>query len=168
MTTTGFGTTGFAGWGGFSPILLVLLGVVGGCAGSTSGGIKVVRVVILLRQGARELRQLVHARGRFHVKLGGLSVPGQALAAVTGFCTLYVLSYLVLTLALAATGLDFLSAWSAIGATISNTGPGLGAFGPHFRALSDAGTWICSFAMILGRLEVFTLLVLFTPTFWKE
>ncbi|HVF34462.1 MAG TPA: potassium transporter TrkG [Candidatus Saccharimonadia bacterium] len=168
LTTTGFTTTGFAGWSGFAPVLMILLGTIGGCAGSTAGGIKVVRIVVLLRQGAREMIQLVHPRGRFHVKLGQLSVPGQALAAVTGFCTLYAVSFLVLTLALAATGLDFLTAWSAIGATLSNLGPGLGRVGVHFGDLSDVAVWICSFAMILGRLEIFTLLVLFMPAFWKE
>lgn len=168
LTTTGFTTTGFAGWGGFSPMLMILLGTIGACAGSTSGGIKIVRVVVLLRQGGREMLQLVHPRGRFHVKLGTLSVPGAALAAVTGFCTLYAVSFLVLTLALAATGLEFLTAWSAIGATLSNMGPGLDRVAVHFGGLSDAAMWICSFAMILGRLEIFTLLVLFTPAFWKE
>jgi trk system potassium uptake protein TrkH len=168
MTTTGFVTTGFAEWGGFAPLLMVLLGTIGGCAGSTAGGIKVVRIVVLLRQGGREVLQLVHPRGRFHVKLGSMSVPGQALAAVTGFCTLYVLSYMVLVLVLSSTGLDFVTAWSAIGVTMSNMGPGLGGVAVHFRDLNDFAVWVCSFAMILGRLEVFTLLVLFTPTFWKE
>ena len=168
LTTTGFTTTGFAGWSGFAPILMILLGTIGGCAGSTAGGIKVVRIVVLLRQGAREMLQLVHPRGRFHVKLGALSVPGQALAAVTGYCTLYAVSFLVLTLALTATGLDFLSAWSAIGATLSNLGPGLGVVAVHYGGLSDIAVWICSFAMVLGRLEIFTLLVLFMPAFWKE
>ncbi|HET9483767.1 MAG TPA: potassium transporter TrkG [Xanthomonadales bacterium] len=168
LSTTGFTTTGFGGWGGLAPILMILLGTVGGCAGSTAGGIKVVRVVVLLRQSGREMLQLVHPRGRFHVKLGAMSVPGQALAAVTGFVTLYAISFLVLTLALSATGLDFLTAWSAIGATLSNMGPGLGQVAVTFAGLDDLPVWICSFAMVLGRLEIFTLLVLFTPAFWKE
>lgn len=168
MTTTGLTTTGFAGWGGFSPILIILLATIGGCAGSTAGGMKVVRVVVLLRQGAREMLQLVHPRGRFHVKLGALSVPGQALAAVTGFCTLYAVSFLALTLALSATGLDFTSAWSATGVMLSNAGPGLGTVAVHVAELPDIAVWICAFAMVLGRLEIFTLLVLFTPAFWKE
>ncbi|HEX6363784.1 MAG TPA: potassium transporter TrkG, partial [Albitalea sp.] len=157
LSTTGFTTTGFGGWGGLAPILMILLGTVGGCAGSTAGGIKVVRVVVLLRQGGREMLQLVHPRGRFHVKLGAMSVPGQALAAVTGFVTLYAISFLVLTLALSATGLDFLTAWSAIGATLSNMGPGLGQVAVTFAGLDDLPVWICSFAMVLGRLEIFTL-----------
>jgi len=112
--------------------------------------------------------QLVHPRGRFLVKIGGHSVPGAVLAAVTAFCTLYVFSYVVMALALAATGVDLVTAWSAVAACINNMGPGLGVVSVHFRDLNDASVWICSFAMILGRLEVFTVLVLFTPAFWKE
>jgi trk system potassium uptake protein TrkH len=168
MTTTGFTTVGFSGWPSFAPMLLVLIGFVGGCSGSTSGGMKVVRVMILFRQGAREVLQLIHPRGRFLVKIGGLSVPGSVLAAVTAFCTLYVFSYVVMALALAATGVDLVTAWSAVAACINNMGPGLGVVSMHFRDLSDPAVWICSFAMILGRLEVFTVLVLFTPAFWKE
>jgi trk system potassium uptake protein TrkH len=168
LTTTGFTTTGFFTWPGFAPMLLVLIGFVGGCSGSTSGGMKVVRIVILFRQGARELLQLVHPKGRFMVKLGRTSVPGQVLAAVTGFCTLYVFSFMVMTLLLTAVGVDLVTAWSAIAACINNMGPALGVAGPHFRDLNDAASWICTFAMILGRLEVFTVLVLFTRAFWKE
>jgi len=168
LTTTGYTTTGFAGWPGFAPMLLVLIGFVGGCSGSTSGGMKVVRVMILFRQGAREVLQLIHPRGRFLVKIGGLSVPGAVLAAVTAFCTLYVFSYVVMALALAGTGVDLVTAWSAVAVCINNMGPGLGLVSVHFRDLEDAAVWICSFAMILGRLEVFTVLVLFSPAFWKE
>ncbi len=168
ITTTGFTSTGFFTWPGFAPMLLILIGFIGGCSGSTSGGLKIVRVVILFRQGAREMLQLVHPKGRFVVKLGHTSVPGQVLAAVTGFCTLYVFSYVVMALLLAAVGVDLVTAWSAVAACINNMGPALGVAGPHFRDLNDAAIWICSFAMILGRLEVFTVLILFTPAFWRE
>jgi trk system potassium uptake protein TrkH len=168
LTTTGLTTTGFANWPGFAPTLLILVGFIGGCSGSTSGGLKVTRVVILFRQGGRELLQLVHPRGRFLVKLGRTSVPGLVLAAVTGFCTLYAFSFLVMTLLLTAVGVDQVTAWSAVAACINNMGPALGAAAVHFRDLNDAAVWICSFAMILGRLEVFTVLVLFTPAFWRE
>ena len=120
VTTTGFTTTGFSGWPSFAPMLLILIGFVGGCSGSTSGGMKVVRVMILFRQGAREVLQLVHPRGRFLVKIGGHSVPGAVLAAVTAFCTLYVFSYVVMALALAATGVDLVTAWSAVGGPCSS------------------------------------------------
>jgi trk system potassium uptake protein TrkH len=168
ITTTGFTTTGFAGWPGFAPLLLILIAFVGGCSGSTSGGMKVVRILLLFRQGLRELAQLVHPRGRFVVKLGGQTVSGAVLAAVTGFCTLYVVCFTVLTLVLASTGLDLLSAFSAVATAITNLGPGLGVVASTFRDVNDFGVWVCSFAMLLGRLEVFALLVLFTPAFWRE
>lgn len=168
ITTTGFTTTGFATWPGYSPLLLILIGFVGGCSGSTAGGMKVVRIVVLFRQGLREIAQLVHPRGRFVVKLGQVTVPGAVLAAVTGFCTLYVVCFTMLTLALAATGLDLLSAFSAVATCINNMGPGLNSVTSNFREVSDTGVWICSFAMLLGRLEIFTVLVLFTPSFWRQ
>jgi trk system potassium uptake protein TrkH len=149
-------------------LALILVAFIGGCSGSTAGGMKTVRIMILFLQGVREIRQLVHPRGRFLVKLGKLSVPGAVLAAVTGFCTLYVAAFTVITMILSVTGLDLLSAFSAAASSINNLGPGLGVVASNFRELTDFGTWVCSFAMILGRLEVFTLLVLFTPTFWRE
>jgi trk system potassium uptake protein TrkH len=168
LTTTGLTTEGFADWPGFAPLALILVAFIGGCSGSTAGGMKTVRIMILFLQGVREIRQLVHPRGRFLVKLGKLSVPGAVLAAVTGFCTLYVAAFTVITMILSVTGLDLLSAFSAAASSINNLGPGLGVVASNFRELTDFGTWVCSFAMILGRLEVFTLLVLFTPTFWRE
>lgn len=168
ITTTGFTTTGFAQWPGYAPLLLILIAFIGGCSGSTSGGMKVVRVVLLFRQGLRELQQLVHPRGRFVVKLGGMTVSGAVLAAVTGFCTLYVACFTVLTLVMATTGLDLLSAFAAVAASITNLGPGLGVVASTFRDVNDFGVWVCSFAMLLGRLEIFALLVLFTPAFWRE
>lgn len=168
ITTTGFFTDAVYVWPGFAPMLLVLIAFVGGCSGSTAGGMKVARVLMLFRQGAREILQLVHPRGRFVVKLGGVTVSGAVLAAVTGFCTLYVFSYVVLSMAMAASGEDLVTSWSAVAACINNVGTALGNAGPHFRDLNPVATWICTLAMILGRLEVFTVLVLFTPTFWRE
>lgn len=168
VTTTGFTTVGFTDWPGFAPLALILVGFIGGCSGSTSGGIKIVRIVILFKQGWREIQQLVHPRGRFIVKLGELSVPGAVLAAVTAFCTLHIACFTLLTLALASLGLDLLSAFSAAASMLNNLGPGLGVVASNFRDVGDAGVWLCSFAMILGRLEIFTVLVLLTPAFWRE
>ena len=168
LTTTGFTVADFSAWPAFAPLMLVLVAFVGGCSGSTTGGMKTMRIMLLFRQGTREIQQLVHPRGRFVVKLGDSTVPGAALAAVTGFCTLYVACFTVLTLVLTLTGLDLLSAFSAAASSITNLGPGLGAVAVTFRDVSDFGTWVCSFAMLLGRLEVFALLVLFTPAFWRE
>lgn len=168
ITTTGYTTVGFTDWPGFAPLLLVMLGFIGGCAGSTSGGIKVARVQMVVRQGLREIKQLVHPKGQFVVKVGGKRVSESVVISVAGFCTLYILSYLVMTLLLTALGVDIVTAFSAIGASLNNLGPGLGSVATHFRDLEDAQVWICSFAMVLGRLEVFTLLVLLTPQFWQE
>lgn len=168
MSTTGYATSDLAGWPSYATMLLLLSGFVGGCAGSTSGGVKVARTVMLFRQGAREVLQLVHPRGRFLVKMGGVNVPGAVLAAVTGFCTLYVVSYVAIALAVAATGVDMLSAWAAAASCLNNMGPGVGPLAAQFGALNPVATWILSFAMVLGRLEVFTILVLFTPAFWRE
>jgi trk system potassium uptake protein TrkH len=168
LSTTGFATSGLDSWPHYALMVLLLVGFIGGCSGSTAGGVKVARVVMLFRQGAREVLQLVHPRGRFLVKMGGMNVPGAVLAAVTGFCTLYVACYVAVAIALSATGVDILTAWSAAAACLNNTGPGLGPLATEFGHLNTAATWICSFAMILGRLEVFTILVLFTPAFWRE
>lgn len=168
ITTTGFVTTGFVDWPGMAPLLLVMVGFIGGCAGSTSGGIKVARVQMVVRQGMRELRQLVHPRGQFLVKVGGKRVSESVVISVAGFCTLYILIYLVMTLLLTADGVDIVTAFSAVAACLNNMGPGLGAVASHFRDLGDFSVWVCSLAMVAGRLEVFTLLVLLTPQFWRD
>jgi trk system potassium uptake protein TrkH len=168
ITTTGFTSGSFAQWPGMAPLLLVMLSFIGGCAGSTAGGMKVARVQMVVRQGLREIRQLVHPKGQFLVKIGGKRVSESVVISVGGFCALYILSYLVMTLALTATGVDIVTAFSAVAACINNVGPGLGSVSAHFSGLNDASVWICSFAMILGRLEVFTVLVLLTPQFWTE
>ena len=168
ITTTGFTTVGFDDWPGFAPLMLVMIGFIGGCAGSTSGGIKVARVQMVVRQGLREIKQLVHPKGQFLVKVGGKRVSESVVISVAGFCTLYIMSYLVMTLLLTALGVDILTAFSAIAACLNNLGPGLGEVAVHFRDLDDLPVWICSLAMVLGRLEVFTLLVLLTPQFWQE
>lgn len=168
ITTTGFATSGFAGWPSFVPLLLVMLSFVGGAAGSTTGGMKVARVVMVVRQGLREVKQLVHPKGQFLVKMGGKRVSESIVLSVSGFCTLYILTFLAMMLALTATGVDIVTAFGAMAACMNNLGPGLGEVAMHFRDMNDVGVAICSFAMVLGRLEVFTLLVLFTPAFWKE
>lgn len=168
ITTTGFTSTGFIDWPGLAPLLLIMIGFVGGCAGSTAGGIKVARVQMVVRQGLREIKQLVHPKGQFLVTLGGKRVSESVVISVAGFCTLYIFSYLVMTLILAATGVDIVTAFSAVAACINNMGPGLGMVASNFQALDDLSIWVCSFAMILGRLEIFTVLVLLTPQFWKE
>ncbi|MEO5738127.1 MAG: TrkH family potassium uptake protein, partial [Variovorax sp.] len=168
LSTTGFVTTGFVDWPGAAPLILVLIAFIGGASGSTAGGIKVARWQMLVRQGLREVRQLVHPKGQFVVKLGGKRVSESVVISVGGFFTLYVLCYFALVMMLAATGTETHTALAAIAASLTNVGPGLGDVAVHFASLDDFATWVCSFSMILGRLEVFTILVLLTPQFWNE
>ncbi len=168
LSTSGYVTTGYSEWPGAAPLLLLLVAFVGGCSGSTAGGMKVARWQMLVRQGLREIRQLVHPRGQFVVKVGGKRVSESVVISVGGFFTLYLLSFVVLTLVLASTGLESSTAISAIAACLNNLGAGVGGIATHFESLSDFATWVCSFTMVLGRLEVFTILVLLTPQFWNE
>ncbi len=168
LTTTGFTTSDFTVWPSFAPLLLVLVAFVGGSSGSTSGGMKVARVTMAVRQGLREVKQLVHPRGQFIVKMGGRQVPERIVLSVSGFCTLYVMCFAGVMLALSATGIDLVTAFSAAAASINNLGPGLGDISVHFGALPTSAVWICTVGMLLGRLEVFTVLVLFAPSFWRD
>ena len=166
-TTTGFTTSGFHWWPTFLPILLILMSAVGGCAGSTAGGMKIIRVILLYKQGRREIEQLIHPKALIPIKLGGRPVPNQVIDAVWGFFALYILSYVLLSLALAATGVDLVTAFSAVTACLNNLGPGLGTVAENYAEISVAGKWILAGSMLLGRLEIFTLLVLLTPSFWQ-
>ena len=168
LTTTGFGTTGFVDWPGFAPLALVMLSFIGGCAGSTSGGMKLARVQMIVRQGIRELKQLVHPKGQFLVKVGGRRVSESVVISVAGFCTLYVIVFVAFALAFTATGADITTAFGAVAATLNNLGPGLGDVAANFQAFDGVQLWLASLAMVLGRLEVFTLLVLLTPQFWRD
>jgi trk system potassium uptake protein TrkH len=146
----------------------VLLTFIGGCAGSTAGGMKVIRWQLVLRQAQRELTRLVHPSATLPVKLGDKLVPGPVLAAVTGFFAMYLVLFGLMMLAMMAVGLDQVTAWSAIAACINNAGPALGAAAATFEHLPEAAKWIAIAAMLIGRLEVFTVVVLFTPTFWRH
>lgn len=168
MTSTGFTTTGFADWPSFLPAMLILVSFIGGCAGSTSGGIKIIRVVMLGKQAMREIMRLIHPNAVIPVRIGGKALSYHVIDAIWGFFSLYVLSFCVMSLLLMATGLDALTAFSAVAACMNNMGPGLGDVAANYTTVSPAGKWILSFAMLLGRLEVFTLLVLLTPAFWRR
>ena len=168
LTTTGFGTTGFVDWPGFAPLALIMLAFIGGCAGSTSGGMKLARVQMIVRQGFRELKQLVHPKGQFLVKVGGRRVSESVVISVAGFCSLYVLVFVILMLALTATGVDITTAFGAVSTTLNNLGPGLGDVAANFQSFDGLQLWLASLSMVLGRLEVFTLLVLLTPQFWRD
>ena len=167
VTTTGFVITDYTVWPTFIPVLLVLLSGAGGCAGSTAGGIKVIRVLLLFKQGEREISKLVHPNALIPIKLGGKPVKDDVINAVWGFLSLYLFSYLILLIMMLATGADLTTAFSAVSACLNNLGPGLGAVAHDYSSISDTGKIILTFAMLLGRLELFTLLVLVSPVFWK-
>ncbi|MEM6818250.1 MAG: TrkH family potassium uptake protein [Pseudomonadota bacterium] len=167
-TTTGFTTANYAAWPGAIPVLLIFSSFIGGCAGSTAGGIKVMRALLLYRQGAREIARLVHPSAEIPVKIGKKAVSRRVVEAVWGFFAVYIVVFVVILLALVSTGLDQESAFAAVAATLNNLGPGLGEVTSGFMNVSPAGQWICIVAMVLGRLEIFTLLVLITPTFWRR
>ena len=167
-TTTGFTTAQYAVWLAALPVLLLGASWIGGSAGSTAGGIKVVRWMLIYKQGVREIVRLVHPSAEIPVKLGNKAVPPRVVDAVWGFFSVYVVVFSAMMLAMMATGLDQVTAFSAIAATLNNLGPGLGDVASGFMSVSDPAKWISIAAMLLGRLEIFTLLVLITPTFWRH
>ena len=167
-TSTGFTTANFPAWPGALPVLLMLSTFVGGCAGSTGGGIKVVRWYLIYKQGTVELKRLVHPNAEIPVKIANKPVSVRVMNAVGGFFAIYLILFGAMVLALMVTGLDQVTAWSAVATTINNAGPGLGQVAANFRDLNDAAKWICAAAMLIGRLEVFTLILLVTPAFWRK
>jgi len=167
-TTTGFTTENFALWPAALPVLLIFASFIGGSAGSTAGGIKVIRWLLIYKQGAREVARLVHPSAEIPVKLGNTAVPYRVVDAVWGFFSVYIVVFGVMLLAMMATGLDQVTAFSAVAATLNNLGPGLGDVTSGFMSVSDTAKWISVAGMLLGRLEIFTLLVLITPTFWRH
>lgn len=167
-TTTGFTTSAYHQWPGFLPALLIFSSFIGGCAGSTGGGIKVVRFLLLLKQGGRELKRLVHPSAQIAVKIGRRPVDDRVIDAIWGFFAAYVATFSIIMLALMATGLGQVTAFSAVAACMNNLGPGLGEVGVNFASLNLVAKWLLCTAMLFGRLEVFTPLVLFTPGFWRR
>lgn len=167
-TTTGFATDSFYLWPAPLAVMLILSSFVGGSAGSTGGGMKVIRILLLFKQGMRELKRLVHPNAHLVVKVGGVSLSEKVIEAVWGFFATYVAVFIVTMMLLMAMGLDQVSAFSAVVACLNNLGPGLGEVGPNFASISDPAKWLLCFTMLLGRLEIFTLLVLFTPVFWRR
>lgn len=168
MTSTGFGTAVFAEWPLHIPLILVILSFIGGCAGSTSGGIKVMRIMLLAKLGLRQLELLIHPRCVSVVKLGKRPISETVLFSIWGFYVLYIVTALVLTVAMMGAGLDLVSAFGAVVATINLLGPGLGEVAANFATVDATVKWLGIFAMLVGRLEVFTLLILFLPGYWRN
>jgi len=169
-TTLGFSNTDYNAWPYFAPLWMLFLSSFVACSGSTGGGIKMLRAMLLVKQLYRELIKLIHPSAEVHTKIGRQAVPSKVIYAVLAFLFVYVASIVSLTFVLSASGLDIFTSFSAIVAMVNNTGPGLGLVGPAstYAVLNDFQTWVCSFAMLLGRLEFFTLLVVLTPVFWRK
>jgi len=169
-TTTGFATVDYAQWPIFAPVLMLFLCSFATCAGSTGGGIKLVRSLLLMKQALRELTRIVHPRAVVPVTLGGSVVPPQVMQSVLAFMLIYGFVMTVVCMLLLLSGLDLITAATATIACVNNTGPGLGQVGPsgNYQGLSDFQTWVCYAAMLLGRLELLSVLVLFTPAFWRK
>lgn len=168
MTTTGFATADFNAWPTFLPFFLIFLSFFGACAGSTGGGIKIGRMLILWQQGVREIYQLVHPNAVLPIKINNRKVPDRIADAIWAFFGVYLAVFYLMVLLLLASGLDYVTAWSATAATLNNLGPGLGAVASNYAELGNFAKWVLCWGMLLGRLEIFTLLVLFTPTFWRR
>ena len=169
-TDCGFASEDFNKWPIFAPLWMLFLSCITASSGSTGGGIKMIRTMVLFKQAGREFNKLLHPAAINPMKIGGHVIPNNIVFSVLGFIFLYFMSVVTLTFALLLSGLDFISAFSAVIACINNAGPGLGLVGPasNFSVLTDFQTWLCTFAMLIGRLEIITLLIIFTPQFWKR
>jgi trk system potassium uptake protein len=169
-TTTGFASTDYNKWPIFAPVWMLFLCCFATCSGSTGGGIKLIRAQLMFHQVMREMTRIVHPRASIPVKLAGQVVENNIIFAVLAFMLMYGGTVIVFTMILAATGLDIISSFTAVIVCINNTGPGLEQVGPSttFAVLTDLQTWVCTFAMLLGRLELFTLFVVLTPGFWRR
>jgi len=167
-TTTGFTTADFNSWPHALPYLLIYASIIGACAGSTGGGMKVIRILLIFKQGLREIKRLIHPNAVITVKLGRTMVPDRVIESVWGFFAVYVLVYLILLIILLALDLDVVTAFSAVGASLNNLGPGLEGVANNYADIGNVAKWVLCLAMLLGRLEIFTLLVLFMPMFWRR
>lgn len=169
-TTTGYASYDYAQWPTFAPLVMILLGCFATCAGSTGGGIKMIRMLLLLKQSQRELVRIVHPNVVNPVVMSGGIVPPRVINAVIAFMMIYGATLVGLTLLLLFSGLDVVTAFTAVIACVNNIGPGLGEVGPavNYGGLSDFQTWVCTFGMLLGRLELLSVMVLFTPQFWRR
>jgi trk system potassium uptake protein TrkH len=168
LTSTGYITEPFGAWPSYIPILLTFAALIGGCGGSTSGGVKVIRILLLLKQGQREIKRLIHPNAIVPIRLGRQTLTEPVVQAMWAFLSMFFLLFSLLLLALMACGLDLTSAFGALTAAMANAGTGIGTVAESFAHLTTPTKWILLFGMLLGRLEVFTILVLFSSEFWKS
>ena len=170
MTTTGFASADYELWSFYAQALLVLLLFIGGSGGSTAGGLKCMRIVLLIKYVYHEIYKLVHPRAVRHVKMGNEPVPPDVLSAVSAFCILYLGIFVIASLILTVLGIDLATSFTAVATCMGNVGPGLGRVGPvdNFGGLPALSKWILSVCMLIGRLEIYTVLLLFIPEFWRK
>lgn len=172
LTTTGFGTADFTAWGSFLTVLFFMMMFSGACAGSTSGGMKLVRFIVILKNSYLELKRQIHPKAIMPVRFNGKAIPQDVVSKILAFFLIFTILFVVGTFVISAMGQDFSTSLGAVAATLGNIGPGIGKVGPgdvlNFAQLPDAAKWFLSFMMLLGRLELFTVLMLFTPFFWRE
>ena len=166
-TTTGYSTSNFAEWPSFVPMLLIIASFIGGCAGSVGGGLRVARILVLYLQGARELKRFVHPNLVYPIKWGQNVLDERVIGSIWAFFSAYLLVFTICLLSVIACGVEPFDAFNAVLASINNLGPGLGSVSSNMTAMPDSAKWILTIAMVCGRLEIFTLLALFTPAFWK-
>ena len=167
-STTGAFTMDSNDWPSFIPYLMMFIAIVGGCSASTTGGLKVIRLMIVRAQGVRELNRLIHPRAIWPTKVSGHVLPDSVVQAVWGFISVYAALFALLVLVLIALGFDFKTAFGATAACLSNTGTGIGEVAINFVNIPYASKWVLVVAMLAGRLEIFTLMVLFMPSYWKR
>jgi len=169
-TDSGYASVDFAQWPIFAPMWMLFLACICASSGSTGGGIKMIRTLVLVKQAGREFLRLLHPAVVNPMKIGGHVIANNIVFSVLGFIFLYFMTIATLTFVLLISGMDFISGFTAVLASVNNIGPGLGTVGPsgNFQGLTDFQTWVCTFGMLVGRLEIFTVLILFTPHFWRR
>jgi trk system potassium uptake protein TrkH len=168
LTSTGFAVADFSLWPLALPVLLIFASFIGGCAGSTAGGIKVIRFMIVGKQALAHIRKLIHPQSVNPIRVGDRTVEPSIIDSVWGFFTIYVIVFAVLMVGLTLDGMDQVTAFGAVATALNNLGPGLGKVAVTFAGVGAGSKALLVFAMIAGRLEIFTLLVLFTPAFWRR
>ena len=167
-TTTGFSSQNYSSWPAAIPVFLIMMSFIGACVGSTGGGIKVVRVLVMFRLGMKEINKFIRPNAQVSVKLNKSSINEKALVSVLGFFSLYAISFIFIMMLLMFTGVDQVTAYSATAATMNNLGPGLGEVSQNYSSLDDIAKWILSFSMLIGRLEVLTIIAIFHKAFWRS
>ncbi len=170
ITTTGYGTDDYEQWGAASQLVLFVFMFLGGCAGSTGGAMKIIRSLVLLKFGRNEIRRLIHPSAVLPVRIGHRTIPREIVSNIAGFFLIYMVIYVIGVILMAMLGLDILTALGSVAATIGNIGPGLGSVGPtdNYAHIPATGKWILSFMMLVGRLEIYPVIILLTTTFWRK